>query len=120
MDSPRNYTRKSYSEAYIDYITALDGSPDTFLPDAGNYPEGQQVALKDFMKVKTGLTMTSAASCAESDKSRQGELGGQYVQRTNNYKRDYPDSCSAPLSEFVGSVYQPVALGSVVPCNGSC
>jgi hypothetical protein len=115
------------TEAYIDYITALEGSPpDSFLPDAGNYPsegigpDGQQVALKDFLTVKPGLTSNSAASCASSDTARQGELGGQYVQRTNNYKRDYPDNCSAPRSEFAGSVYQPVALGASVPCDGSC
>jgi hypothetical protein len=109
------------TEAYIDYITALEGSPpDAFLPDAGVFPDGQQVALKDFLKVKSGLTLTSAVSCSKADAARQGELGGQYVQRTNNYKRDYPDNCSAPLSEFVGSVYQPVALGASVPCDGSC
>jgi hypothetical protein len=113
---PRQYVM---TEAYVDYITALEG-PDAFLPDAGVFPDGQQVALKDFMKVKSGLTLTSAVSCSKADAARQGELGGQYVQRTNNYKRDYPDNCSAPLSEFVGSVYQPLAVGSSVPCDGSC
>jgi len=113
---PRSYVM---TEAYVDYITALEG-PDAFLPDAGLFPDGQQVALKDFLKVKSGLTLTSAVSCSKADAARQGELGGQYVQRTNNYKRDYPDNCSAPLSEFVGSVYQPLAIGATVPCDGSC
>lgn len=106
------------SEAYVDYITALEG-PDSFLPEAA-FPEGPQVALKDFMKVKTGLTSATSISCAEADKARQGEVGGQYVQRTNNYRRDYPDNCSAPRSEFVGSVYEPVGIGLSVPCDGSC
>ena len=110
---------KKVSEAYVDYITALEG-PDSFLPDAGAFPEGPQVALKDFMKVKTGLTSATALSCAETDTARQGELGGQYVQRTNNYRRDYPDNCSAFRSEFVGSVYEPVAVGANVPCDGDC
>jgi hypothetical protein len=91
------------TEAYVDYITALEGP----------------VALKDFLKVKTGLTSMTAESCAAADAGRQGELGGQYVQRTNNYRRDYPDSCSS-RSDFVGSIYQPVALGSIVPCDGDC
>lgn len=91
------------TEAYVDYITALEGP----------------VALKDFLKVKTGLTSMTAESCASADAGRQGEFGGQYVQRTNNYRRDYPDSCSA-RSDFVGSIYQPVALGSAVPCDGDC
>ena len=108
------------SEAYVDYITALEGAPpDSFLPEAA-FPEGPQVALKDFMKVKTGLTSAGAKSCMDQDKARQGEVGGQYVQRTNNYRRDYPDNCSAPRSEFVGSVYEPVGLGLSVPCDGSC
>lgn len=109
------------SEGYVDYITALEGAPpDSFLPEAGVYPEGPQVALKDFMKVKSGLTSATAESCAATDRARQGEVGGQYVQRTNNYKRDYPDNCSALRSEFVGSVYEPVAVGASVPCDGSC
>jgi hypothetical protein len=109
------------SEAYVDYITALEGSPpDTFLPEAEAFPEGPQVLLKDFMKVKTGLTSAGAKSCMDEDRARQGEVGGQYVQRTNNYRRDYPDNCSALRSEFVGSVYEPVAIGASVPCDGTC
>lgn len=114
----RRYIR--VSEAYVDYITALEGAPDAFLPNAGAFPEGPQVALKDFMKVQTGLTSNSAKSCMDQDKARQGEVGGQYVQRTNNYRRDYPDNCSAIRSEFVGSVYEPVGVGASVPCDGSC
>ena len=108
------------SEAYVDYIMALEGGPDSFLPHAEAFPEGPQVLLKDFMKVKTGLTSMSSMSCAEADKTRQTEVGGQYVQRTNNYRRDYPDNCSASRSEFVGSVYEPVAVGASVPCDGAC
>ena len=48
------------------------------------------------------------------------ELNGQYVQRTNNYRREYPDNCSAPLNEFVGAVYKPVAVGAKVPCGDRC
>jgi hypothetical protein len=121
LDRISTGTRRSarVSESYIDYITALEG-PDSFLPNAGAFPEGPQVALKDYKKVKTGLTSMTAMSCAETDTARQGELGGQYVQRTNNYRRDYPDNCSAPLSEFVGSVYEPVSIGADVPCDGDC
>lgn len=118
----RQYVRSTrVSEGYIDYITALEGAPpDSFLPQTGAFPEGPQVALKDFIKVKSGLTSMSAISCAATDRARQGEVGGQYVQRTNNYRRDYPDNCSAPRSEFVGSVYEPIGVGASVPCDGSC
>jgi hypothetical protein len=119
MDQVSSRPLMPVSEAYVDYITALEG-PDSFLPNAEAFPEGPQVALKDFMKVKTGLTSMSAKSCMDEDKARQSEVGGQYVQRTNNYRRDYPDNCSASRSEFVGSVYEPVAVGASVPCDGDC
>ena len=76
--------------------------------------------LQDVLEVRPGLTDLGAASCAAADTSRQLELGGQYVQRTNNYRRTYPDSCSAPLTEFVGAVYRPISVGADVPCNGQC
>ena len=75
---------KYKSEAFMDYITAIEG-PDYLVPEAP-YPEGDQVLLKDFLKVKTGLSNMTAASCAFSDSGRQAEVGGQYVQRTNNYR----------------------------------
>jgi hypothetical protein len=76
--------------------------------------------LQDILPSQPGLSGMGAMDCAAADTSRQGELGGQYVQRTNNYRRDYPDTCSAPLTEFVGSVYKPMELGRVVPCDGLC
>lgn len=108
-------------ERFVDYITALEG-PDSFLPQAGAFPEGEQVLLKDFMKVKakTGVSDFSAKGCADANKGAQEELGGQYVQRTNNYRRTNPDNCSAPLSDFVGSIYDSGAVGDTVPCDGSC
>ena len=85
-------------------------------------PEGEQALLKDFIRVKakTGVSNLSAKGCADSDQSRQQELGGQYVQRTNNYRRDNPDNCSAPLSDFVGSIYDQGSVGVTVPCDGDC
>lgn len=76
--------------------------------------------LQDVLEVRPGLTDLGAEACAAADASRQLELGGQYVQRTNNYRRVHPDSCSAPLTEFVGAVYRPVAVGGGVPCDGQC
>ena len=61
--------------------------------------------LSDFLDTKTGLTDFDSAGCVSIDTSRQTELGGQYVQRTNNYHRYNPDTCSQLLTEFVGSVY---------------
>jgi len=96
-------------------IEGIMGSGD----DLQDFPNGQQVLLDRNLDV--GLGTLDAASCAAIDQSREMELGGQYVQRTNNYRRQYPDNCSAPLTEFVGSVYKEkrdVGLG--VPCKGRC
>jgi len=89
-------------------------------PDLADATQG--LLLADMLKPSKGVTKTTARGCAEEDSERQTELGGQYVQRTNNYRRKYPDNCSSPLSEFVGAFYEPKqgAVGSVVPCNGSC
>jgi len=121
MDSIKGYSGfalHKYSEAFTDYITVLEG-PDSFLPNAGAFPEGEQVLLKDFLKVKTGLSNMTAASCASADSGRQAEVGGQYVQRTNNYRRDDPESCTGFRPDFVGSVYE-TSVGRTVPCDGDC
>ena len=82
----------------------------------------QGLPLSDFLEPKTGVTTLGAADCAAADSARQMELGGQYVQRTNNYQREYPDHCSSLLSDFVGGFYKPKygGVGKTVPCDGSC
>ncbi len=111
--------RSRVSEGFVDFITALEGAS---LDALNPMPEGEQALLKDFIRVKakTGVSNLSAKGCADSDQSRQQELGGQYVQRTNNYRRDNPDNCSAPLSDFVGSIYDQGSVGVTVPCDGDC
>jgi hypothetical protein len=111
-------------EGFVSYLlapssggsSAIEGIMDDGLQD---FPNGQQVLLDRTLDV--GLGNLGAAGCAAIDQSRELELDGQYVQRTNNYRRQYPDNCSAPLTEFVGSVYKEkrdVGLG--VPCKGRC
>jgi hypothetical protein len=82
----------------------------------------QGLPLSDFLETKTGVTTLGAGDCAAADSARQMELGGQYVQRTNNYQREYPDHCSSLLSDFVGGFYKPKygGVGMTVPCDGLC
>jgi hypothetical protein len=82
----------------------------------------QGLPLSDFLETKTGVTTLGAGDCAAADSARQMELGGQYVQRTNNYQREYPDHCSSLLSDFVGGFYKPKygGVGKTVPCDGLC
>jgi len=94
----------------------LEGAGEIQVADINNGP-----LLRDTMKVKAGLSGLSASACDAQDRAREMELGGQYAQRTNNYQRDYPDNCSAPITEFVDSIYEPRdGVGLTVPCAGSC
>jgi len=114
-------------EGFVSYMLApsntskkesMEGAP-AGTDSLAQFPNGQQALLDRTLDV--GLGNLGAAGCAAIDQSRELELDGQYVQRTNNYRRQYPDNCSAPLTEFVGSVYKEkrdVGLG--VPCKGSC
>ena len=112
-------------EGFVSYLLAPSGSSSSAIEGVTggdglqDFPNGQQVLLDRNLDV--GLGNLGAAGCAAIDQSRELELDGQYVQRTNNYRRQYPDNCSAPLTEFVGSVYKEkrdVGLG--VPCKGRC
>ena len=46
----------------------------------------------------------SAKTCYENDFMSHTQLGGDYTQRTNNFKHAKPDNCSASL-EFVNKFY---------------
>lgn len=113
-------------EGFVDYIDPTISSgfaPDGVMPDIANFPTGDQVLMKDSIKVQENrrLGTLTAATCAAQDRSRQMEVGGQYIQRTNNYRHEYPDSCSSPFTEFVDSIYEPAdGVGLVVPCAGQC
>lgn len=112
-------------EAFADYFgegAGGGGGPDGVEPELARFAVvGEQGLLTGVVPVEAGLTPYTAERVAAIDQTRQLELGGQYVQRTNNYRRRYPDNWTAPLSEFVGSIYRPKdGVGEVVPCGGSC
>lgn len=102
-------------ERFVDY---RGSGPEGVYPEIAEFPQGTQALLKDARNTSTGLSSLSATSCAANDPSRLMELGGQYTQRTNNFRRGHPDNCSAPLTEFVESVYP--ASDALVPCAGIC
>lgn len=110
-------------EMFANYLEGETGSgPDGVSPEiAGFSTVSEQGLLVGVVPLDVGLTPYTAQRVAEIDQTRSLELGGQYVQRTNNYRRRYPDNWTAPLSEFVGSVYRPKdGVGEVVPCGGAC
>jgi hypothetical protein len=105
-------------ESYMDYIGAASREPYDISPEIAAF--GQGLPLADMLSVQERLNEVGYTGCGAQDESHILDLNGQYVQRTNNYRREYPDNCSAPLNEFVGAVYKPVAIGAKVPCGGQC
>ena len=103
-------------ERFLNFIDEKE----TIVTDLAEFKQG--LPLSDVFTVRTGVTRLDAPGCAAADATRQMELGGQYVQRTNNYRREYPDHCSSLLSDFVGGFYEPKkgGVGLGVPCAGSC
>ena len=61
-------------------------------------------ALPDAEKDTVG-TLT-AQTCYEGDFQTRFQPVKNYLQRTNNYKRAVPDSCSSPMTQFVTSFYK--------------
>jgi len=113
-------------EPFADYIGTVPAraleNPDVAAPQVAEFAAvGGQGLLADVIPLDVGLSGRTAAEIAGIDRARQMELGGQYVQRTNNYRREYPDNWTAPLSEFVGAIYRPKdGVGEGVPCPGAC
>ncbi len=46
------------------------------------------------------ISCLTASCCAETDFEWRTNQTGNFLQRTNNYKREFPDSCTAPLTEL--------------------
>lgn len=54
----------------------------------------------------------TAGCCYATNFQSHNELVGTYRQMTNNYRHAYPDSCTAPLTQFVTSFYKVEPLTS--------
>ena len=48
----------------------------------------------------------TAQSCYGTDFLAQTQMTGNYSQTTNNFKHRAPDSCSAPITGFVNTIYK--------------
>ena len=57
------------------------------------------------LKEKQTSSKMNSQRCYEGDFQKRLEQVGNFKQLTNNYKRGDPDSCSAPLQEFVSAYY---------------
>ena len=63
-------------------------------------------------RVKESISCVNSRSCYATDFDRMISKTGNFRQMTNNYKRGYPDSCSAPYQELVLNFYKadPMAI----------
>lgn len=52
----------------------------------------------------------TAGCCNETDFEARTNLTGNYLQRTNNYQRAYPDNCTGPLHDFTMAFYKTTTL----------
>lgn len=57
-------------------------------------------------RINETISCVNSRSCYATDFQRMVDKTGNYRQLTNNYKRNYPDSCSAPYQELVLNFYK--------------
>jgi len=73
--------------------------------DTGNFNKPYTL-LNDVLTEKNCLGMLDAKRCYLGSFQNRIEKTGNYNQLTNNYRHEDAESCSAPLTEFVNSVYK--------------
>lgn len=56
--------------------------------------------------------------CYRSDMGEALKPTRNFLQRTNNYQRSHPDSCTAPNHEFIGTFYRPHEGVGATPKTG--
>lgn len=61
----------------------------------------------------------TSENCYRSDIGESLKKTRNFLQRTNNYSRTHPDSCTAPLHEFVGTFYTPANGVGNMPSSGT-
>uniref|UniRef100_A0A6C0KUS3 Uncharacterized protein n=1 Tax=viral metagenome TaxID=1070528 RepID=A0A6C0KUS3_9ZZZZ len=86
----------------------LEFAPDTPSP-ADVYDTQPYHLLSDIMAVprtKESISCVNSRNCYATDFGRMIEKTGTFRQMTNNYKRNYPDSCTAPTQELVLNFYK--------------
>lgn len=59
---------------------------------------------------KDSVSCLTSACCSETDFEQRTNLVGNFLQRTNNYKRGDPENCSTPFHELSTSFYNPTPL----------
>ena len=66
------------------------------------------------------VTTNNSETCRLLDDSISLQDASDYSQRTNNYKRDYPDSCSSPWHELTLNFYQTTSQKPIQATSTKC
>jgi hypothetical protein len=88
--------------------TIMEFPPDTPAPSK-LYNNQPYHLLEDEIsppRINETISCVNSRSCYATDFQRMVDKTGNYRQLTNNYKRNYPDSCSAPYQELVLNFYK--------------
>lgn len=111
-DRPAEITKESEDQLLTKKIgnesTILEFPPDSPAP-ADIFNNQPYHLLADEMsppRVEETISCVNSRSCYATDFERMISKTGNYRQMTNNYKRGYPDSCSAPYQELVLNFYK--------------
>jgi len=84
--------------------------PFTLAPDNYDNTHVKQpyTLLNDILHVKEDAVRgpLNSQTCYDHDFQTRLEKTGNYIQRTNNYKHEDPESCTSPFQEFVTAFYK--------------
>lgn len=69
--------------------------------------ENAKLKAMSLQQARANWGEMTSEKCYRSDIGESLKKTRNYLQRTNNYERSHPDSCSAPNHEFVGTFYTP-------------
>jgi hypothetical protein len=92
-----------YKEPFVPVLVSGPANPELSDPR-------KPYALLDLPLLRTNSpSQVNSQNCRSIDFTRFLEKSN-YGQMTNNFKHEYPDSCSAPFQELVLGVYKPEIL----------
>lgn len=91
---------------------AFDTSTETIVENA-------KLKAMPLQQARANWGEMTSEKCYRSDIGESLKKTRNYLQRTNNYQRSHPDSCSAPNHEFVGTFYTPFDGVGRTPDSGA-
>lgn len=125
-DSPEGFESVSQKEregfeSYPQKVSSEDSSPLFDFPPGKPAPAevytpapyhllGDRLPPAIEEQEKGALSCVTSRSCYATDAEALLSRVGNYRQMTNQYKREYPDSCSAPRQELVLGFYKAMPL----------